>query len=332
MSDIGRMTDELTSAEVSVVLEVAEIVGSDYPRVMAADAVLEPISRIVPYAGLSLSVPRIAAGRNRTISARGYSEDLLQFLDDNYLRDDPGYWWMRRNNSRFFNWMAPDFDYSESPSARNWFKPAGYFGGSTNHLRVQGRYLGELHISTDDQRWPTERSLQVIDLMTPVLSSLVSEFTLPQRLLDEEPAGTCGVLISRGKAHDLPGRPRCLTLEWDGEVMRRLRTMMSSEGTIPAGQWRWFDGDSWHRIGVVDTSSGTLVTHRQEDLPYGITARELEVATLVAAGITNGAIARRLGISVKTVARHVEHLMEKLEVVSRVEIAQIGHREGLELL
>jgi DNA-binding CsgD family transcriptional regulator len=54
---------------------------------------------------------------------------------------------------------------------------------------------------------------------------------------------------------------------------------------------------------------------------YPLTARELEVARLVAAGGTNREIAARLFLSPKTVAAHVEHILTKLGAARRTEIA-----------
>lgn len=52
-----------------------------------------------------------------------------------------------------------------------------------------------------------------------------------------------------------------------------------------------------------------------------LTKRELEVAALVAAGLTNRVIAERLFISERTVDGHLEHLREKLGVNNRAQIA-----------
>jgi DNA-binding CsgD family transcriptional regulator len=51
--------------------------------------------------------------------------------------------------------------------------------------------------------------------------------------------------------------------------------------------------------------------------PNGLTTRELEVLRLVAAGKTNRAIAEDLGISEKTVARHMSNIFTKLDLSSR---------------
>ena len=52
-----------------------------------------------------------------------------------------------------------------------------------------------------------------------------------------------------------------------------------------------------------------------------LTAREWEIACLVAGGGTNAAIAGELGLSPRTVGSHVEHILAKLGVNRRAEIA-----------
>ena len=52
-----------------------------------------------------------------------------------------------------------------------------------------------------------------------------------------------------------------------------------------------------------------------------LTAREFEVARLIADGLTNGEIAGQLDIAPKTASAHVEHILAKLGVTRRAEIA-----------
>jgi non-specific serine/threonine protein kinase len=59
-----------------------------------------------------------------------------------------------------------------------------------------------------------------------------------------------------------------------------------------------------------------------------LSSRELEVATLVAAGLSNRAIADKLFLSPRTVDKHVEHVMNKLGVDSRAQIAAWHARLG----
>jgi DNA-binding NarL/FixJ family response regulator len=61
----------------------------------------------------------------------------------------------------------------------------------------------------------------------------------------------------------------------------------------------------------------------------GLTQRETDVLTLVAAGRTNRQIGERLYITEKTASVHVSRILAKLGVASRGEAAAIAHRLGL---
>ena len=60
-----------------------------------------------------------------------------------------------------------------------------------------------------------------------------------------------------------------------------------------------------------------------------LTAREREVLTYIADGLTNREIADTLVISVKTVDRHRENIMRKLNLHSRVELVKYAIEKGL---
>jgi len=61
----------------------------------------------------------------------------------------------------------------------------------------------------------------------------------------------------------------------------------------------------------------------------GLTPRQQEVLTLIAEGLPNREIAERLGISVKTVERHRENIMERLNLHSRTDLVKYALRKGL---
>jgi DNA-binding CsgD family transcriptional regulator/tetratricopeptide (TPR) repeat protein len=62
----------------------------------------------------------------------------------------------------------------------------------------------------------------------------------------------------------------------------------------------------------------------------GLTPREAEVLTLVAAGRSNRQIAQTLFISPKTASVHVSNILAKLGVATRVEAAAVAYRLGLD--
>lgn len=61
----------------------------------------------------------------------------------------------------------------------------------------------------------------------------------------------------------------------------------------------------------------------------GLTPRQQEVLTLIAEGLSNQDIGTRLGISVRTVERHRENIMDRLNLHSRTDLVKYALRKGL---
>jgi len=70
-------------------------------------------------------------------------------------------------------------------------------------------------------------------------------------------------------------------------------------------------------VDAVLGAAGHRVRRRPPELPAALTERELEVLLVLVRGGSNKAIAEDLGISVKTVGHHVQHVYEKAGVRSR---------------
>ena len=64
-------------------------------------------------------------------------------------------------------------------------------------------------------------------------------------------------------------------------------------------------------------------------LPGRLSPREIEVLRLVAAGLTNRAIADTLTISERTVDRHVSNIYAKLDVSTRAAATAFAYGHGL---
>jgi non-specific serine/threonine protein kinase len=76
---------------------------------------------------------------------------------------------------------------------------------------------------------------------------------------------------------------------------------------------------------VIGTAPTDGTGEDQEQQPWDLlTAREREVASLVADGLTNKDIAAQLVVSKRTVDAHVEHILGKLGYSSRVQIAALA--------
>ena len=83
-------------------------------------------------------------------------------------------------------------------------------------------------------------------------------------------------------------------------------------------------------VGASEPADVTLAlsgSPSEDDVP--LTPRELEVLALLAEGLSNKAIARRLGISVHTAKFHVGALMDKLDAVGRTDAVAHAVRRGV---
>ncbi|HEX4776442.1 MAG TPA: response regulator transcription factor, partial [Acidimicrobiia bacterium] len=63
--------------------------------------------------------------------------------------------------------------------------------------------------------------------------------------------------------------------------------------------------------------------------PRGLTDREAEVLGLVATGLSNKEIAAQLGLSVKTVSRHLSNIFTKIDVSSRSAATAFAFEQGI---
>ena len=86
---------------------------------------------------------------------------------------------------------------------------------------------------------------------------------------------------------------------------------------------------------ATDTAAGSAATPAAPPPPpdelarFGLTEREREVLTLLAAGRSNTEIGQALFISNKTASVHVSNIVAKLGVSGRVEAAAVAYRLGV---
>ena len=103
-----------------------------------------------------------------------------------------------------------------------------------------------------------------------------------------------------------------------------------------ATAWAAGQGLSWEEVIAEAEAAATMFIDSQSDLSvdeastHGLTRRELEILPLLAAGMTVAEIADTLFVSKRTVATHVAHIYQKLDVSSRAAAAAYAVRHGLD--
>jgi DNA-binding NarL/FixJ family response regulator len=88
-------------------------------------------------------------------------------------------------------------------------------------------------------------------------------------------------------------------------------------------------GESFLYPSAVNTLVRDYIDRGENEQPDILTPRELEVLKLIAEAHTSKEIAQQLVISVKTVERHRQNILDKLGLRDRVELTRYAIRRGL---
>jgi two-component system, NarL family, response regulator LiaR len=99
--------------------------------------------------------------------------------------------------------------------------------------------------------------------------------------------------------------------------------LISSIVAVHAGQ-RVVTGAAANRVVEMLTNTGPTRAYYDN-----LTAREIEVLTLLASGLANKQIAHKIKISDKTVRNHISNIYEKVKVVDRSQAVLYAVRKGL---
>ena len=109
------------------------------------------------------------------------------------------------------------------------------------------------------------------------------------------------------------------------------RDVARAQGGLSADEWAdiWAAGSSLSMAGAA--AAAVRSQGRRDAARAGwdaITPTEREVVALVAQGLTNREAAARLVVSTRTVESHVAHVLTKLDLASRRELARVASAKG----
>jgi len=154
-------------------------------------------------------------------------------------------------------------------------------------------------------------------------------------LVDHDPES----LLEAARLYEIAGRllPRAQALEAAGvalaergdiaEARSRFTDAFSLYTTLGAG---WDLARTQARFRAYGIRRGPRVRHRSSSNGWdSLTPTELKVVALVAKGLSNPQIAAQLFLSRRTVQTHVSHILSKLDLHSRIDIAREASRREL---
>jgi len=118
-------------------------------------------------------------------------------------------------------------------------------------------------------------------------------------------------------------RARALA-DGDEEAQRTALAIFEELGARPAAE---IVRRSLRAQGIRDIPRGPRAVTRSN--PAGLSARELEVLSLLGEGLQNAEIAARLFLSAKTIDHHVSAILAKLSARSRAEAVAAAYRSGI---
>jgi DNA-binding CsgD family transcriptional regulator len=272
------------------------------------------------------------ARRITAVAVRGdYSSDLVRHVLSGAWNAEPAYEIIRRDLRRpIRSWHdLAEVQYARSPTAQEFLVPMGFRGGVTMRLATRaGEYVGDLHLSTESRNHPSTRVMRLLDRSRTAIAAVVRD-TLSPRVPPSAtlPAADNAVLLRPdGSVHALDDGVARPPLDSGSPLLQAIKGRADRT-------WHWRDErGTWFRIDVRPVRGGVVVAAEPVRSARGLSLRELEVLELLGLGLTNLRIARTLYLSERTVAHHVERILDKLGVTTRTAAVAVMERDGLRLL
>ncbi|MFC5996706.1 response regulator transcription factor [Pseudonocardia hispaniensis] len=327
----------MKTSHITAIAEVGSIVAGAVRGAEEPGSVLAPLRRIASFDAAMIAVRDPLTGRHRPLANEGYAPSLLTFLNSGYLSCfsyDVARRCRRPMRMRDF---GPDF--YRTPVYREFLDGAGYREGVTLVLRSggdRGCVTGLMTMSFAEARAADQAARRGLELVAPTLGQLVDSGRTPALLASLIGDGAAAYIVDGTGAAAATSDATEQTGPPSAAALAVTRAFLQQRQSSTRGYCARHSDATWERAHLVRLGGDNhvdgpraLLMLRHEPLPCGLTDRELDVLTLVARGLPNRAIGTSLGISPRTIGRHVEHLLLKTGLANRAALASYAVENGL---
>jgi DNA-binding CsgD family transcriptional regulator len=309
---------------------ISAIASDSGPVNERGGAVLAELKRIIPFEAAEICSINPLTGESVQIASEGYSDQVLSHLHSKEFHDLMELLGIK-STGRPIRMQDLPGDPMDNWAVADVLYPAGYAEGLTMCLRTpDGRVTGVINLSTLSTDHPSDIARDAVAHLCATLGNLADPLQSGKWIAMLLGAGSMAIgLDGAGSAISIPGLTGHKLLT-DGTELLEV-----AKGAAVHNSWGsfvWSDDDDWFRVRVVPCKGEqpimTVVSMDSIDIGP-LSRRELEVLTLAAEGLSNQEIGDALVISNRTVASHVEHILDKLSAPNRAAAAAYALREGL---
>ncbi|MFD7660860.1 LuxR C-terminal-related transcriptional regulator, partial [Actinosynnema sp. NPDC059797] len=219
-------------------------------------------------------------------------------------------------------------NFRDSPHYQEQLRPAGLEDGLSAALKLGGRQVvGVLHLNAPERSAFGEEARRFVATVGEALARRVDPLRHPRLDAWFGPEWTAGWILP-AQAPVTGREPAPITYD---PAVRAVAEQFAALGirTVP---FLWPGREGWHRVRLLRVADGprggVIAACTAFANAPGLTARELDVATGLVAGLSNQDIAEALVVSRRTVETYVERLLAKLDCRSRGEAAGVAARAG----
>src|SRR3954451_19316941 len=318
------------------VVDLTEVAASHRPLTERAAELLARLGHWVPFDSAWMAHVDVLRGSYHMVSCQDLDQRVRDYLAGPGTADDIDAAGATRPGPPI---ATSDVAAEELRTWSECLQPAGYHEALGVALYgADRRHVGFLTLLSEDQQPPTPQARRALHKLTPLLADAIDPMRslLPAaRLVHGATAGI--VLRTDGGTQELPGLIDHELLQPNSDVLRLAQHALSAQRLHTTFLWPQGGAHAPHdhvqitvlaTADVPDILAGVVLISPPRNL-RALTPRELQILGLLIDGQSNAEIAHTLTVAPRTVAAHLEHILQKLDAPTRTLAAVRAEREAL---